>query len=176
MDLTRKLYVVEFSNTPADELGSSANPRRRAFDIATAALAAELVGGMQTDSRRYDRICQNAENSSVKPIGMFQAVQHQCADMYLENREFPFRSVLRRLGAGRKTPPMAATAVSIAKMYCSDGRPGPWATVASQIHGWHGLHLGKTIFTFITAGAKGHREKPHSATPTFSSRAASPQW
>src|SRR5580700_5858834 len=46
MDLTRKLYAIEFNETPTEEIGSTAN-LARAFDIATAALAAELVGGMQ---------------------------------------------------------------------------------------------------------------------------------
>ena len=82
MDLTRKLYVVEFNNTPADELGTGAN-LPRAFDIATAALAAELVGGMQ---RTLDVTVEYAKTRKQfgKPIGIFQAVQHQCADMYLE--------------------------------------------------------------------------------------------
>jgi len=69
MDLTRKLYVVEFSNTPADEIGA-ATDLPRAFDIATAALAAELVGGMQ---RTLDITVEYARlgNNSAKPIGMF---------------------------------------------------------------------------------------------------------
>src|SRR4029077_16656506 len=82
MDLTRKLYVVEFSNTPAEEIGA-ATDLPRAFDIATAALAAELVGGMQ---RTLEITVEYAKTRKQfgKPIGMFQAVQHQCADMYLE--------------------------------------------------------------------------------------------
>src|SRR4029077_9471057 len=82
MDLTRKLYAVEFNDTPAEEIGSTAN-LARAFDIATAALAAELVGGMQ---RTLDISVAYAKTRKQfgKPIGMFQAVQHQCADMYLE--------------------------------------------------------------------------------------------
>src|ERR1700683_5313710 len=47
MDLTRKLYVVEFHNTPAEEIGATAN-LERAFDVATAAIAAEMVGGMHS--------------------------------------------------------------------------------------------------------------------------------
>jgi alkylation response protein AidB-like acyl-CoA dehydrogenase len=117
MDLTRKLYVVEFSNTPADELGSSAN-LARAFDIATAALAAELVGGMQ---RTLDVTIEYAKTRKQfgKPIGMFQAVQHQCADMYLETESS--RSAVYYAGwALEENSSDAATAVSIAKMYCSD--------------------------------------------------------
>src|SRR3984957_13959145 len=46
MDLTRKIYAVRFKDTPAEKIGSTAN-LSKAFDIATAALAGEMVGGMQ---------------------------------------------------------------------------------------------------------------------------------
>jgi alkylation response protein AidB-like acyl-CoA dehydrogenase len=135
MDLTRKLYVVEFSNTPAEEIGSPKD-LARAFDIATAALAAELVGGMQ---RTLDLTVEYAKTRKQfgKPIGIFQAVQHQCADMYLETESA--RSAVYYAGwALEENSPDAATAVSIAKMYASDaGR-----TVGNrgiQIHGGMGF-------------------------------------
>jgi alkylation response protein AidB-like acyl-CoA dehydrogenase len=135
MDLTRKLYVVEFNNTPAEELGSVAQ-LPRAFDIATAALAAELVGGMQ---RTLDITVEYAKTRKQfgKPIGSFQAVQHHCADMYLETESS--RSAVYYAGwALEEKAPDAATAVSIAKMYASDaGR-----TVGNrgiQIHGGMGF-------------------------------------
>jgi alkylation response protein AidB-like acyl-CoA dehydrogenase len=135
MDLTRKLYVVEFNNTPADELGSNLN-LPRAFDIATAALAAELVGGMQ---RTLDVTVEYAKTRKQfgKPIGIFQAVQHQCADMYLETESS--RSAVYYAGwALEESCPDATTAVSIAKMYCSDAA----RTVGNrgiQIHGGMGF-------------------------------------
>jgi alkylation response protein AidB-like acyl-CoA dehydrogenase len=135
MDLTRKLYTVEFAETPAEEIGTTAN-LARAFDIATAALAAELVGGMQ---RTLDITVEYAKTRKQfgKPIGMFQAVQHQCADMYLETESA--RSAVYYAGwALEEKSPDAATAVSIAKMYASDaGR-----TVGNrgiQIHGGMGF-------------------------------------
>src|SRR5262249_4156922 len=45
MDMTRKLSSVRFQNTPAEKLANTAG-LARALDVATAALAAELVGGM----------------------------------------------------------------------------------------------------------------------------------
>jgi len=135
MDLTRKLYTVELADTPAEEIGTTAN-LARAFDIATAALAAELVGGMQ---RTLDITVEYAKTRKQfgKPIGMFQAVQHQCADMYLETESA--RSAVYYAGwALEENSPDAATAVSIAKMYASDaGR-----TVGNrgiQIHGGMGF-------------------------------------
>ena len=46
MDLTRKLYAVHFDNTPAEKIGETGG-LSKAFDIATTALVAEMVGGMQ---------------------------------------------------------------------------------------------------------------------------------
>jgi len=135
MDLARKLYAVEFSNTPAEKIGDAAG-LARAFDVATAALAAELVGGMQ---RTLEITVEYAKTRKQfgKPIGMFQAVQHQCADMYLETESS--RSAVYYAGwALEENAPDAATAVSIAKMYASDaGR-----TVGNrgiQIHGGMGF-------------------------------------
>jgi len=135
MDFTRKLYRVEFNNTPTEEIGGTTN-LPRAFDIATAALAAELVGGMQ---RTLDLTVEYAKTRKQfgKPIGMFQAVQHQCADMYLETESA--RSAVYYAGwALEENTPDAATAVSIAKMYASDAA----RTVGNrgiQIHGGMGF-------------------------------------
>ncbi len=135
MDLTRKLYVVEFSNTPVEEIGRTTK-LERAFDVATAALAAELVGGMQ---RTLDITVEYAKTRKQfgKPIGTFQAVQHQCADMYLETESS--RSAVYYAGwALEENSPDASTAVSIAKMYASDAA----RTVGNrgiQIHGGMGF-------------------------------------
>jgi alkylation response protein AidB-like acyl-CoA dehydrogenase len=135
MDLTRKLYAVHFDNTPAEKIGET-SALSKAFDIATAALAAELVGGMQ---RILEITVEYAKTRKQfgRPIGMFQAVQHQCADMYLETESS--RSAVYYAGwALQGDSPDAATAVSIAKMYASDaGR-----TVGNrgiQIHGGMGF-------------------------------------
>ncbi|MGB8662830.1 MAG: acyl-CoA dehydrogenase, partial [Candidatus Acidiferrum sp.] len=135
MDLTRKLYAVEFSNTPAEQIGSPKD-LPQAFEIATAALAAELVGGMQ---RTLEITVEYAKTRKQfgKPIGMFQAVQHQCADMYLETESS--RSAVYYAGwALEENAPDASTAVSIAKMYASDAA----RTVGNrgiQIHGGMGF-------------------------------------
>jgi alkylation response protein AidB-like acyl-CoA dehydrogenase len=135
MDLTRKLYVVEFHNTPAEEIGATTN-LERAFDVATAALAAEMVGGMQ---RTLDITVEYAKTRKQfgKPIGTFQAVQHQCADIYLETESS--RSAVYYAGwALEENSPDASTAVSIAKMYASDAA----RTVGNrgiQVHGGMGF-------------------------------------
>ncbi len=117
MDLTRKLYSVRFNDTPAERLGNAAG-LARGLDIATAALVAEMVGGMQ---RTLDITVEYAKMRKQfgKPIGSFQAVQHQCADMYLET-ESARSAGYYAAWALEENAPAAAVAVSIAKMYASD--------------------------------------------------------
>ena len=135
MDFTRKLYTVQFNNTPAEKIGD-AGALPRAFDTATTALCAEMVGGMQ---RSLDITVEYAKTRKQfgKPIGMFQAVQHQCADMYLET-ESARSAVYYAAWALQENAPDAASAVSIAKMYASDAA----RTVgnrAIQVHGGMGF-------------------------------------
>lgn len=135
MDFTRKLYTVQFNNTPAEKIGELSD-LPQAIDVATVALAAEMVGGMQ---RSLDITVEYAKTRKQfgKPIGMFQAVQHQCADMYLET-ESSRSAVYYAAWALEKNAPDAAAAVSIAKMYASDAS----RTVgnrAIQIHGGMGF-------------------------------------
>jgi alkylation response protein AidB-like acyl-CoA dehydrogenase len=135
MDLTRKLYAVHFDNTPAEKIGET-GALSKAFDIATAALVAEMVGGMQ---RTLDITVEYAKlrKQFGKPIGMFQAVQHQCADMYLET-ESSRSSAYYAAWTLEENAPDAATAVSIAKVYASDAA----RTVGNrgiQVHGGMGF-------------------------------------
>jgi alkylation response protein AidB-like acyl-CoA dehydrogenase len=135
MDLTRKLYSVRFDGAPAEKLGDSWH-LPRALDIAATALAAEMVGGMQ---RTLDLTVEYAKTRKQfgKPIGIFQAVQHQCADMYLET-ESSRSATYYAAWALEGNNPDAASAVSIAKLYASDaGR-----TVGNrgiQVHGGMGF-------------------------------------
>ena len=135
MDATRKLYSVRFQEVPAEAL-SDPQGLARGMDIAAAALAAEMVGGMQ---RTLDLTVEyaKARKQFGKPIGMFQAVQHQCADMYLET-ESARSAAYYAAWALAEHAPDAPTAVSIAKMYASDAA----RTVGNrgiQVHGGMGF-------------------------------------
>jgi alkylation response protein AidB-like acyl-CoA dehydrogenase len=135
MDLTRKLYSVQLKNAPAEKLGDLERVRA-AIDLATVALVAEMVGGMQ---RTLDLTVEYAKTRKQfgKTIGSFQAVQHQCADMYLET-ESSRSAAYYAAWALQENVPDASAAVSIAKIYASDaGR-----TVGNrgiQIHGGMGF-------------------------------------
>lgn len=163
LDLTRKLYSVQFD--VAGEKLNDTSGLARALDVATVALAAELVGGMQ---RSLDITVEYAKTRKQfgKPIGIFQAVQHQCADMYLET-ESARSAVYYAAWALQENAPDAAAAVSIAKIYASDAA----RTVGNrgiQVHGGMGftwendLHLyyrrAKASETFL-GDATFHRER-----------------
>jgi alkylation response protein AidB-like acyl-CoA dehydrogenase len=135
MDLTRKVYSIQFSNTPAEKLGSL-DGVTRAFALATTGLAAEMVGGMQ---RALEITVAYAKTRKQfgKPIGIYQAVQHQCADMYLET-ESSRSAVYYAAWALQENTPDAATAVSIAKMYASDAGRNV-GNHGIQVHGGMGF-------------------------------------
>lgn len=135
MDLMRKLYAIKFRDVPGKKLeNSSLLPR--ALDIATVALVAEMTGGMQ---RSLDITVEYAKTRKQfgKPIGAFQAVQHQCADMYLET-ESSRSAAYYAAWALQENALDAARAAAIAKMYASDAS----RTVgnrAIQVHGGMGF-------------------------------------
>jgi alkylation response protein AidB-like acyl-CoA dehydrogenase len=135
MDLTRRLYTVSLSDVTAEKLHTTAG-LDRGLSVATTALAAEMVGGMQ---RTLDLTVDYAKTRKQfgKAIGSFQAVQHQCADMYLET-ESARSAVYYAAWALQERAPDAAAAVSIAKLYASDAA----RTVGNrgiQIHGGMGF-------------------------------------
>jgi alkylation response protein AidB-like acyl-CoA dehydrogenase len=135
MDLGRKIYSIEFKNTPAEKLGDTKG-LARALDVATAALCAEMIGGMQ---RALELTVAYAKTRKQfgKPIGIFQAVQHLCADMYLET-ESSRSATYYCAWALEENVPDAPAAVSVAKMYSSDAS----RTVGNrgiQVHGGMGF-------------------------------------
>jgi alkylation response protein AidB-like acyl-CoA dehydrogenase len=135
MDPTRKLYSVRLNSTPAEKIGDTAG-LERAFDVAAAALVAEMVGGMQ---RTLDMTVEYAKTRKQfgKPIGMFQAVQHQCADMYLEIESARSAAYYAAWALEENTPD-APVAVSIAKMYASDAARNV-GNRGIQVHGGMGF-------------------------------------
>jgi alkylation response protein AidB-like acyl-CoA dehydrogenase len=135
MDLARKIYSVEFKNTPAEKLANTSG-LASALDVATTALCAEMVGGMQ---RALELTVAYAKTRKQfgKPIGIFQAVQHLCADMYLE-AESSRSATYYAAWALEENVPDAAASVSVAKMYSSDAS----RTVGNrgiQVHGGMGF-------------------------------------
>src|SRR6266404_8411050 len=121
MDLTRRLHKVAFHNTKGELLASGADARKaldHALDIATVALCGEMTGGMQ---RTLDIAVEYAKTRKQfgKPIGQYQAVQHQCADMLIWT-ESSRSAAYYAAWAMTEGIPEARVAVSVAKTYASD--------------------------------------------------------
>jgi alkylation response protein AidB-like acyl-CoA dehydrogenase len=150
IDATRKLYAVEFDNVRAPEVNALAITTRSqdaletATDIAIVALCAEMIGGIQwtlETSVEYAKMRQQFD----KPIGAYQAVQHQCADMFLM-MESARSAVYYAAWAVSENDRSAKLAVSVAKAYCSDAAREV-GNRGVQVHGgigftWeHNLHL-----------------------------------
>jgi alkylation response protein AidB-like acyl-CoA dehydrogenase len=124
MDETRKLYEVTFEDVAvnaADALHGGVDTKAAiaaAIDIATVALCAEMVGGMQWVLETAVEYAKTRQQFG-RPIGSFQAVQHLCADMLLMT-ESARSATYYAAWALTENDPAAALAVSIAKVYCSD--------------------------------------------------------
>ncbi len=150
MDATRKLYEVILNNVtvPADEIfgadGDAEGALAKAIEVATVALCAEMVGGMQWI---LDTTVEYAKTRQQfgRPIGSFQAVQHQCADMLLMT-ESARSATYYAAWMVSENAPAADVAVSMAKAYCSDAAREV-GNRGVQVHGgigftWeHDLHL-----------------------------------
>jgi alkylation response protein AidB-like acyl-CoA dehydrogenase len=150
MDETRKLYEVVFNRVavPAKnvigEVHGGWPVLRDAAQKMTAALCAEMVGGGEWVLETSVSYAKERMAFGV-PIGSFQAIKHQCADMY-SAMEYA-RSLAEWAAEAIKDASSAADrAVSMAKSYCGDA----YKMVSGQgiqIHGgigftWdHDMHL-----------------------------------
>lgn len=112
MDETRKVYRL------AAPVPLQGDDRHGAIDVATVALCAEMVGGMQWV---LDTTVEYAKTRQQfgRVIGSFQAVQHHCADMLLMT-ESARSATYYAAWALTQGDPGAALATSMAKAYCSD--------------------------------------------------------
>ena len=164
IDLARKIYAVKFDHTPAEKL---AKPEglARGLEIASVAAVGELVGCMQA---MLDLTVEYAKERKQygKAIGSFQAVQHQCADSYIETESSRSAAYYAAWALGEQTED-ASVAASIAKVYASDaGRTVGNRSI--QCHGGIGftwesdLHLyyrrAKALETLL-GDATFHRER-----------------
>ncbi|MBI1788139.1 MAG: acyl-CoA dehydrogenase family protein [Acidobacteria bacterium] len=140
LDLTRRLYEVAITNPAAGELLARGSEAQAAldhmYDVATTALVAEMLGGMQ---RVLEITVEYAKTRKQfgKPIGQFQAVQHLCADMVLLVETTRSAAYYAAYALQEKLPE-AREAVSIAKSYASEA----YREVGNrgiQIHGGMGF-------------------------------------
>jgi alkylation response protein AidB-like acyl-CoA dehydrogenase len=150
MDQTRKLAEVTLRRVEVapDALVGSLHqgwaPLTRVLDRATVALCAEMCGGAQ----KVLEMCTDyakVRTAFGKPIGVYQAIKHKCADMLVAVEHAKSITYYAAWAADQHAPD-AALAAAMAKAYVSDA----YRKVAGdgiQIHGgigftWeHDLHL-----------------------------------
>jgi len=142
IDATRHLYAVAYNNVEvaaAQVLARGEAARaaiEQALDVATVALAAEMVGGMQW---LLDATVEYAKTRKQfgKPIGQFQAIQHHCANMLLltESARSAVYYAAWQLGNDAERAPLA---VSVAKSYASDAYREA-GNLGIQVHGGIGF-------------------------------------
>ena len=144
LDPTRKLATLRFANTPATRIASDdvSAALECALIRAIVALSAEQLGGAQ----RILEIATGYAKTRLqfgRPIGSYQAIKHQCADMLVEV-EFARSAVYN--AAFADSDDLRATAARMAKSYCSEAYLRA-ACQNIQIHGgmgftWeHSAHL-----------------------------------
>ncbi|HVF90789.1 MAG TPA: acyl-CoA dehydrogenase family protein [Blastocatellia bacterium] len=124
LDLSRGLSEVTFADAevPSSNLIARGAPARlalqEALDIATIAVTAEMVGGMQWALENAVEYAKTRKQFG-KPIGQFQAIQHHCANMLLMT-ESARSAVYYAAWIMGNDPEQAPVAVSLAKTYASD--------------------------------------------------------
>jgi alkylation response protein AidB-like acyl-CoA dehydrogenase len=166
LDPTRRLSTVTLERAPATALdGGDGAALARARDVIAVAVAAESVGVAQ---RAMEMAVAHARDRQQfgRPIGVFQAVSHPCAQMLLET-EGARSAVLFAAWALDHSPDEAPLAAAMAKAYASDAG---WRVPAAalQVLGgigftWeHDLHfwLKRGRANAATAGdARSHRAR-----------------
>ena len=142
IDGTRRFARVDVTGAGRD-LGP-ASTVESVQEHATAALCAEMVGGMQW---ALDTTVQYVKDREAfgRPIGVFQAVQHKCADMLVQTESSRSAAYYAAYALANELPD-ALFAVSVAKAYCSDAAHAVTGECI-QLHGgigftWeHDAHL-----------------------------------
>lgn len=148
IDATRQLSAVTFNNVvvaPGEILarGQAAHDGlAHALDVATLALSAEMVGGMQWVLEASVEYAKTRKQFG-KPIGQFQAVQHHCANILLLTESARSAVYYAAWVMGNDTQ-QAPLAISIAKAYASDAYREV-GNLGIQVHGGVGFTWDENI-------------------------------
>jgi alkylation response protein AidB-like acyl-CoA dehydrogenase len=142
LDATRRVADLELRDVRVSEDarlaagGPGATALAKILDRAAIALAAEQVGGAQ---RCLDLAVAYAKGRIQfgRPIGTFQAIQHQCADLLVQLESGRSAATYAACVAAENAPELPRAA-SLAKAWCSDAY-FRCAADCLQIHGGVGF-------------------------------------
>jgi alkylation response protein AidB-like acyl-CoA dehydrogenase len=147
LDRTRKISHVELQDAPATLLGGEDTGEevlRRVLDLASVALACEMVGGAQWCLDTAVAYAKSRRQFG-RPIGSFQAVKHRCAEM-LTDVEMARSAAYSALWEVQRGGDEAKVLAPLAKAACGDAFFRV-SSSAIQVHGalgyaWeHDAHL-----------------------------------
>jgi alkylation response protein AidB-like acyl-CoA dehydrogenase len=126
--------------------GESGRALSRAIERATVAAALECVGACQT---LLDMTVEHAKNRRQfdQPIGAFQAIQHKCADMFVQVEKARAASYFAMMALAEDDP-RRALAASMAKAAVSDCQQIV-CKEAIQIHGGMGYTWESDVQLFV---------------------------
>jgi alkylation response protein AidB-like acyl-CoA dehydrogenase len=115
---SRNASLVTLRGAAAEEIAGGAALLERVVDIATAGLAAEMLGSMHGIFQRTIDYLKSRQQFGT-PIGSFQGLKHRAADMFiqLELSRSAVRAAARAVDEGGDD---VAKGVSLAKARCSD--------------------------------------------------------
>ncbi|MEO5876986.1 MAG: acyl-CoA dehydrogenase family protein [Streptosporangiaceae bacterium] len=121
LDATRRLARLEFDGASARPVGrSDAGPQilAQVLEQAAVGIAVEAVGGAQ---HLLEITIEHVRNRFQfgRQIGAFQAVQHACADLYVQV-ESARAAAHYALWSAAEGGPEFSTAAALAKAYCTD--------------------------------------------------------
>jgi alkylation response protein AidB-like acyl-CoA dehydrogenase len=136
MDETRRLSWLELDRVPAERIGG-ADLARSVLDRGALGASAEMLGGAEMVMELAVAYAKERVQFG-QPIGSFQAVKHQCADMLVDVEGM--RSVVW-FGAwslSEESEDDPSVAAATAKVWCNDASERVMAA-AQQVHGGIGF-------------------------------------
>lgn len=139
IDSTRRISTVSFDNVSVELLGETERDLTgfdKFIDLASAALANEMVGGAQWLLESSVEYANNRVQFG-RPISSMQAIKHKCADLLLEI-ELAKSGAYRAAQAVADDDPALPVYANIAKAAANDAYMQA-ATDAIQIHGGIGF-------------------------------------
>ena len=168
LDPTRKLARLDFSGVRAEligEEGAGALPLARTLDLASIAIANEMIGGAEKVLEMTVDYAKTRVQFG-RPIGSFQAIKHKCADMLVEVELARSAAIYAASAAAEESDELSQVA-SLAKALVSDAY-GHATAESIQIHGgigftWeHDCHLyfkRASSSAILLGDAHHHRER-----------------
>lgn len=137
LDGSRRLYDLSFASTPAERLPGGPASAQRVCDVGLVLLAADAYGGA---SRALEMTIAYAKERVQfgRPIGQFQGVKHQLADLAVEIEPTVGLYWYAAHAFDRESPEQATMAAALAKAHITEVYAAATRSVI-ELHGGIGF-------------------------------------